>query len=578
MKNKMNKKATLLTLSSLFVFGGVLTSCGKGGAHIDDNKTQLYVKCYQGGYGNKWLYTAKERYEKLHENDSFEDGKKGVQIVIADQKKTPSSAEIKNNVNELYFFEGLNYLNMKTDDAFEDITEYVIGENPYEKGKTIESKMYDDVADFLNIPDQNGQKHYYAIPNYASSFGIVYNKTVFRKGNFYFADGYENEEPGSDLRFIAGPNDKKSKGPDGVEGTSDDGLPRTFDEFFELVNYIKEGQQIPFVWRGENNSGDYFGMLVNSMSTFYSGAAEAKKNYTMDGKINVVQLKLNSKGEAEDVVMDKNGVPSTKEVTIHPERVDGKYDGYEVQRMTGKYYGLDFMRTIVTNKDKWLCNLVTDSNTHLDAQNYFINSQFGRLNAHNEQKNKSIAMLIDGDWWESEASEVIASLAENEKKELDFGWLPLPMANENSNSKQTILGDVGSLVFMKKGLATAKKKLAGDFMQYMNTDEAYREFTKITSAVKYFKYDITDEDKASMTNFGRDYWEYFHNADIVFPQSHVTQYLNGLGQRLASRRFAVSEISYFPQNEFIKNKGLTSGQYLAKCYNYFKNQIWSGLK
>ena len=252
----------------------------------------------------------------------------------------------------------------------------------------------------------------------------------------------------------------------------------------------------------------------------------------MDGKITCV--KFNEKGT--DVVLNSDGSPVTEEVTVHPNRVDNKYDGYEVQRMAGKYHALNFVRTVVTNKDKWLCNLVTDSTNHLDAQNFFINSQFGRLNAHQEQKNKSIAMIVEGDWWESEASEVISSLAESEKSQLDFGWMPLPRADEHSNTKQTSLGALGSLVFLKKGLNESKRKLAGDFLQYMNTDEAYREFTRTTNAIKYFQYDITDADKAEMSNFGKNYWEHFHSSEVIIPESRTTQYTNGLGQQLSSRR------------------------------------------
>ena len=575
MKSKMNQKTAVLALCAVSCLAGALTGCSTGGgSSVDSSKTQLYVKCYQGGYGNKWLYSAKERYETLHANDSFEDGKKGVQIIIADQKTTPSSSEIKNNVNELYFFEGLNYLNMVKDDTFEEITEYVTGTNPYETGKTIESKMTADCKDYLNLADSDGTKHYYAIPNYSVNFGIVYNKTVFKKYNFYFADGYESETPGSELRFIMSASDKKSKGPDGVYGTNDDGLPTTYDEFFELVNYIYEGKQIPFVWRGEGNGKDYFGYLLDALAGFYDGATQTKTNFTMDGEITVV--KMNDKGS--DVVYNEDGSPVTEKVTVHPEKVNGAYDGYNVQRTAGKYHALDFVRTVVTNKDKWLCNLVTDSTTHLDAQTFFVNSQFGRLAAHQEQKNKSIAMLLDGDWWESEASETISSLADNEKSELDFGWMPLPKADDASNAKQTVVSDLTSMVFMKKGLSDSKKKLAGDFMQYMNTDEAYREFTTITNAVKYYNYDLTDEDKTKMSNFGKDYWEYYHNADVILPQSKVAQYTNGLGQQMRTRRYAISAASYFPQNDFINNSGLTAGQYLAQVFNYYKNSIWTGLK
>ncbi len=571
MKNRINRKASLLALCALGSLAA-LSGCGTDSG-IDSNKTQLYVKCYQGGYGNKWLYAAKERYEALHANDSFEEGKTGVQIVIADQKTKPTSTEIKNNINELYFFEGLNYLSMTSDGAFEDITDFVTKENPYETGKTIESKMTADAIEYLDL-SSDSNKHYYAIPHYVSTFGIVYNKTVFRKYHFYFADGYEKEEPGSELRFVFSDTDKKSKGPDGIEGTYDDGLPTTYAEFFELVNYIYEGKQIPFVWRGEGNAKDYFGYLLNSLAAFYEGAEQTKINYSMDGEMNVV--KLNDKGT--DAVYDEDGNPVTETVTIHPEKVGGAYDGYNVQRSAGKYHALDFVRTVVTNKDKWLCNLVTDSTTHLDAQTFFINSQFGRLNAHKEQKNKSIAMIFEGDWWESEASETIAGLADSEKQELDFGWMPLPMADSSSNSKQTVVSDISSLAFMKKGLGENKRKLAGDFLQYMNTDESYREFTRITNAIKYFNYDITDDDKASMSNFGKDFWNYYHNADIVFPQSHLAQYTNGIGSQLSTRRYAISDASYYPQNDFINDKGLTAGQYLAKVYDYYKTKIWSGLK
>ena len=571
---KVGKKVTsILALSVLAGVVGTLASCG-GNSNIDSTKTQLYVKCYQGGYGNKWLYNAKERYEALHANESFEDGKKGVEILIADQKTTPASSEIKNNINEIYFFEGLNYINMVNDGAFEEITDLVTGENPYESGKTIESKMTDDVASFLNLADGNGNKHYYAVPHYASNFGLVYNKTVFRKNNYYFASGYESQEPGADSRFVLSASDKKSAGPDGIEGTADDGLPTTYDEFFELCNYIYKGKQIPFVWRGEGNAKDYFGMLLNQLSTSYDGAEQNRVNYTMDGKINVV--KWNAKGD--EVVFNEDGTPATEEVTVHPTKVGSSYDGYEVQRMAGKYHALDFVRRMVTDKDKWLCNIVTDSTNHTDAQNFFISSQFGRLNAHQEQKNKSIAMLMDGDWWESEASQVINELTAEERAQLDFGWMPLPRANDKAATGNTIFGDLSSFVFVKKGLSDTKKKLAGDFLQYMNTDEAYRDFTRTTNAVKYFNYDITAEDKAEMSNFGKDYWDFYKNATVVLPRSHNDQFNNGLGQQLASRRFAISDTSFYPQNNFIGDSKLTAGNYLSQVYSYYKSNIWSTLR
>ena len=44
---------------------------------IDTNKTQLYVYNYNAGYKSEWLYKAKERYEKVNADKSWEEGKKG---------------------------------------------------------------------------------------------------------------------------------------------------------------------------------------------------------------------------------------------------------------------------------------------------------------------------------------------------------------------------------------------------------------------------------------------------------------------------------------------------------------------
>ena len=578
MKNNILKSCALFV--SICTVGGLaasITSCtreGGRGEKIDSSRTQIYVKNFQGGYGNKWLYAGKAKYEELHAKDSYESGKTGVQIIIADQKNTPTFDEIKskNGTSELYFFESINYLNGVNQNAFEDITDLVVGDNPYEPGKNIEDKMYDSQKDFLNIKDKSGNPHYYAIPHYICNFGIIYNKSVFKNKLLYFADDYKNYEPGSEFRFIETSSSPKSVGIDGIAGTYDDGLPTTYDEFYELCNYIKGAGTIPLVWMGKNGGGDYFGWLLHSLSAFYDGAASEAVNYTFDGDVKVCQLN----NATQDVVLDGNGHVVSETKTIHPQKVDGQYDGAEVMRSVGKYYGLSFVDRIMdesfnsngSHKNNWECNLISNSSTQLDAQNYFINSQFGRLNALDWQRNQSIAMLLDGNWWESEASEVIASLPDNEKAQLDFGWMPLPMADENSNTKQVIL-PTESYVFMKKGLSQAKRDLIGDFIQFMNTDEALQEFTTITNAVKSFKYSMNDENLAKMSNFGRDFWNYVQGADYVLPQSRVDQFINTYGTTLSTRIYTYGG-NFWCQDNFRADANLTAGKYVYKMYDYYK--------
>lgn len=43
---------------------------------IDSSKTQLYVFNFYGGYGADWLAAAKKKYEDLHKDDVYEEGKR----------------------------------------------------------------------------------------------------------------------------------------------------------------------------------------------------------------------------------------------------------------------------------------------------------------------------------------------------------------------------------------------------------------------------------------------------------------------------------------------------------------------
>ena len=71
---KVLKKGSALLLALIMVLS--LAACGgKGNAgdasneQVDDNRTQLYVYNFAGGFGAEWLAAAKERFEELHKDD-----------------------------------------------------------------------------------------------------------------------------------------------------------------------------------------------------------------------------------------------------------------------------------------------------------------------------------------------------------------------------------------------------------------------------------------------------------------------------------------------------------------------------
>ena len=49
---------------------------------VDYSRTQLYVSNFNGGYGDEWLYKLKTRFEEFYKETIFEEGKKGVQVLI----------------------------------------------------------------------------------------------------------------------------------------------------------------------------------------------------------------------------------------------------------------------------------------------------------------------------------------------------------------------------------------------------------------------------------------------------------------------------------------------------------------
>lgn len=562
-----------------------LSSCGGGNSqdasggdeNINSEKTQLYVKSYQGGFGSKWLYEAKAKYEALHANDVYEEGKKGVQIVITEQKEYPASGDVINGYHQVYFFESLNYMNMVKDGAFADITKYVTGENPYDKGKTIESKMFDQDKNYYGIPSDDGSAHYYAIPHYTASMGIVYNKKVFDEKGYYFIDGYESKT--GDAKFILDDSDTKSAGPDGVKGTADDGLPVTYQDYYDLCKYIRANGNVPFTHLGKN-SYNYLTELAAVTGAQAEGGTMNSVSYTMDGKIQAVKL---NEG-LTDVLYDDNGLPQTEEVTVHPEAVDGKYDGYEVQRSIGKYYGMDFLHTLISNSDvsksdSWLYVVASgESYSHTDAQKNFINSTFNRLPGKaGRDKNVNIAMLIDGNWWENEAADTINGLTEGERSQLDFGWMPLPRPSYSTPYSPVTVASFESSCFMKKGLSENIAALAGDFIQYMTADEQLVSFSKSTNSMKSFKYDLDDESFASLSKFGQSFWNYAHNSTINIPTSRNEQFRKTLGNYIISRRYFTSNTMTWPSSQFKAKSEETAGTYLAKMYKYYRDTVWETL-
>lgn len=490
---------------------------------IDTLKTQLYVFNFYGGYGSDWLAAAKKKYEDLHKDDVYEEGKKGIQIYVNNQKSTAGAvqSQILDNRDEVYFTEYAYYYSMKAEGVLGDITDAVTADLSSfgdKAGSTIVGKLTDEQKEYYGVAESDGKTHYYAIPHYSAYTGIVYNKDLFDQKGYYFAKTPAGTENISDY-FIYNDDDERSAGPDGVEGTDDDGLPATYDEFFMLCDYIVQDGGTPLVWTGANYC-DYLNSLMMSMATDYEGLDQTMLNYTLDGA-------------ATDLGKSQNGqfVKDAAATNIT------STNGYELARQAGKYYALQFLNRIVTT-DKYHHELVFNSGfSHMNAQEEF-------LYAGQDGVSKDIAMLIDGIWWESEATTTFNEMASGmgekySKANRNFGFMPFPKATREkvAEGNDTLFDHIYSMCFMKANVADWKKPIAYDFIKFVNSDAQLVEYSQITDTPKALNYTMTDEQLTKMSPYGRSVMKAKQNSDIVYPYSTNTTYVNNQSKFVMAEMF-----------------------------------------
>jgi len=485
---------------------------GDDGA-VDTERTQLYVFNFAGGYGVQWLKLLKERYEELHKDDVYEEGKKGIQIVINNEKKLATELEdqILNNKDEVYFTESAYYYSLLNKGVLGEITEAVTGDmatygDP--AGTTLLDKMYDEQKAYLGV-EEDGQTKYYAYPHYASYTSLMYNVDLFEKEKYYFAKDVVDPQATEDY-FIVRSSDEKSAGPDGTFGTVDDGLPATIEEFFILCDFIASNGQTPVNWNGSHRD-TYLGNLMQAMVANVEGLEQTMLNFTMNG---VAQ----NLGTATADGFTADAEPTT--VTAA--------NGYEMLRSKGRYYALDFIKGLVSNESYYNELGFNSAYSHMNAQEDFLYA------GNDGGQTAPIAMLVEGTWWENEAEstykDMVDAMGDDFSQEnRKFVVMPLPKVSAEDAGKNILCENSYSLCFMKANVEDWKKPIAMDFIRFANSDAALAEFSQVTNTSKALKYEMTEEQMAGMTNFGRSIMQLQSSSDIVFPYSSEPIYINQAG-------------------------------------------------
>ena len=490
MKKKNWKKILSLALCAAIGTSAFAGCFGGEQEQINTDQTQLYVNIRYAGLGDLWMKRYKEEFEKFYAETSFEEGKKGVQVII-DYTYSGGYNTLKDLITtraEVIWSEAGAHHQIATDGIALDLSK-IIKEPLTEFGETatIESKMEQSLLDYYRATDGK----VYVLPWFDYFKGTIYDVDIFegRESNgqgFYIAKdgGFTNGLEGSP---------EKSAGPNNIEGDYDDGLPSNYDEFFDMMDEMLFYGITPFTFPG---------LRTTYMDSFFinlwlnNEGEEAAINYTFDGT-------------ATDLI----NVAEDGTITELPDTKITNENGYMIFKQEGRYRAYQFLERFIKNPMYYSVNAFDAAGSQTQAEEDFL---YGVVDGQ-----EKIAMIVDGLWWESEATSIFEAmelLDENYSKEnRRFAWMPMPFYEDSSEERsQTMVTEKETHVFINKNIAPEKIEVAKKFLQFTSTDEMLIATVEEISTPRSLK--VSDTSKfatADLTSYGASVIEALNEATIL---------------------------------------------------------------
>lgn len=466
--------------------------CGaRSTVELDESKTTLTVGNWNGGVGYEWLEAAIDKFEEKYADTSFEEGKKGVQVVIGSNNKTSMEGETLKDMilqedvkDEVFFTEGVFYHQWVNKELMLDITEYVEESlTDFDEEKSIADKMDPELLEALKVDGK-----IYALPFWQGCYCMVYNATLFDENGWYIsADGGYTNASG-----------KLGAGPDGQAGTYDDGMPATYEEFFALLSKIKQDNCTPFQMPGAHQ--DYFAWFISEMAADAMGSEQTKLNYNFNGTANLIKP-----GTLNYDTMEFE----TEEVEITPN------NAYDLARQPGLAYAVDFAQDLLQNTTYY------DMNKSLSGSFKLVQSQLEFVRNPTISSAKNVAIMLDGSWWENEATaafkETYGTDATKHDADMEYKVMSFPKATADKVGEESVMVNVLDCYgFIKSNIAPEKIEVATKFLQFVHTDALMAEFTEMTSLRKPYNYEIDEE---ALTPFAKSMFETVDASTIVYPMN-----------------------------------------------------------
>ena len=529
----------LFVLSAVALCAIAITGCKKGsGEAVDNSRAQLRIVTFDGGVGDQWLKNAAKLFEEKNaERTDFQDGRTGVQIhVSANRSCTGGLLEYSDLNDDIYFTENVDYYKLTNQGKLADITDILTEANPNESGKTILDKIDVNLKNYMN---RDGK--YYAVPFYDCFYGLVYDKDLFKQHSFYMKD---------DSSFTNNPSEF-GKGPNGIAGDWDDGLPKTYAEFDLMVKRMVAKGVTPFTY-SSGNSTEYPARALESWWSDDEGYEQTNLNYTFNGT-------------AKNIItnIDDSGNYTVEAVAIN------KDNGYKLRSQAGIYNALHFARDI-------LCSSSTNYqaySSNYDVQDAFINNKNAGGSA------KPIAMMFEGTWWENEAAQSFdTAKSYYGVEEFHYGYMPIPKATDAKIGDATLMNLNDSFGFISA--RCENMKLAKEFFAFLHTDEQMKNFTRETNMTRGLQYEFSTSDFGQISSYAQDLVSIKNSehVKVVYPYSGLDFVINN-ADTFSSNYWPWYTKNYTnnPIIKFIDNKSVTAKAYFEDHVNAISASEWSRL-
>ena len=488
---KMAKKlktilATVLAAVTAFgvcACGGGNGDNGGGGGNTpeDSTKTYLDVGVFDAGLGTTYFDEMKKDFEAYYADAHFEEGKTGV--VVRTRKKSTdfNPTNLKQSMKDLepvlYFLDHGAYEDFTSEGLLADVTDVMTDKYLDEDGnlaadtgkaatQSPEDIMYEGYSEVFK---KNG--HYYAVPFMLSVPGLIYDADLFGESGWYFK---KDGKIGAYAADLAAGN--CSAGPDGKEGTSDDGLPATWGDFLTLLERIRV-TCTPFTF-AESPSTYQLSRLFNVFWANYEGYDDFMLNYTFKGEDSTL-------GE----INENNFI--------------------KLLDQEGRKAAIKAFYDITANKDNYTAGSVPGGgNDNQIAEDEYIQShRFG----------KRVAMFVENSYWEQEAR----STFDKEKPQSvwgygkrNFKYMPIPRfvgvdgIKDQTNTERVIPASYSeSYICMSAKNANknaeVQAKVAKLFIKFVQQRSQLAKFTANTGCIRPYNYTATKEELALCTHYAQ---------------------------------------------------------------------------